>query len=60
MHKYGCTDFNETLRLAYFSASEDTEDFEDKSLTQRYQYYSNCLDDSMENEPLFSKIEIED
>lgn len=59
-HKYGYEVFRNATAEACFRASEDTEDFEDKSLTQRYRYLANCVIDAEDNEPTFSTKYIED
>lgn len=59
-HKYGYDDFKDAITQACFNASEDTEDFEDKSLTQKYRYLANAVCDAFINEPEFSKNKIDD
>jgi len=59
-HKHGYEIFRDAAAQACFMASDDTEDFEDKSLTQKYRYLANCLTDAETNEPIFSSSYIED
>lgn len=59
-HEYGYETFRDAIAEACFRASDDTEDFEDKSLTQQYRYLANCMKDAEENEPVFSTKYIEE
>lgn len=59
-HEYGYETFRDATAEACFRASDDTEDFEDKSLTQKYRYLANCMKDADENEPVFSTKYIEE
>lgn len=59
-HKYGYNVFKDALAQACFNASQNTECFEDKRLTQQYRYLANTLADASINEPVFDKNKIED
>lgn len=59
-HECGYEMFRDAISQACFMASDDTEDFEDKTLTQQYRYLANCVKDAEDNEPIFSKHYIED
>ena len=59
-HKYGYDAFRDAISQACFMASDDTEDFEDKSLTQKYRYLAGKVHDAGVEEPIFSSREIED
>lgn len=59
-HGCGYEMFRDAVAQACFDASDDTEDFEDKSLTQKYRFLANCVKDAEDNEPIFSKHYIED
>jgi hypothetical protein len=59
-HEYGYEVFRDAVAKACLDASGDTEDFEDKSLTQKYRFLANRVKDAEDNEPVFSKHYIED
>ena len=58
-HHHGCEEFLIQLVNAFNAASDDTEDFEDRSLCQRYDYYANGIRDLIVQEPEFSKLKNE-
>lgn len=59
-HEYGYETFRDAMTEACFMASEDTEDFEDKNLTQKYRYLGDCVIAAKDNEPMFSRSKIEE
>lgn len=60
MHHYGVQNFTEALIRATYRAADDTEDFEDKKLTQQYRYLANEIQYSLGEMPRFNNNEIED
>lgn len=52
-HKHGYEVFRDALTQSCYYAMEDTSDFDDKRLTQRYQYLGNGIADLAINEPEF-------
>ena len=60
VHEYGYDIFRDAVTQACFNASDDTEDFEDKSLTQKYRYLANIVNDAGHNEPVFPTKYIEE
>jgi hypothetical protein len=59
MHKYGSEVFTDGLFCAYHNAADETEDLENKSLTQKYRYLANGVGNLIDDEPEFSRNEIE-
>lgn len=52
-HEYGYETFKGAIIQSLFDASVDTQDFESKILTQRYQYLANAVCDASIEEPEF-------
>lgn len=59
-HRYGYEVFRDAITQACYDASDETEDLDDKSLTQRYRYLANAVADASINEPEFNKNTIEE
>lgn len=57
-HKYGYEDFRDAITQACYMASDDTEDFDNKQLTQRYRYLANAVADAAIEEPEFDSNEV--
>lgn len=53
MHQHGLEHFTNILIKAAYNASDDTQDFDDKSLTQAYRHFANELTQVMDNTPKF-------
>lgn len=44
MHEIGLKEFKEVLKHAAYNAAEDTEDFENKSISQNYKDFANSIE----------------
>lgn len=56
MHNYGADEFITSLTQALYNASDDTEDFDDKSLCQQYRYLAGGIQDLNEDTPEFDNV----
>jgi hypothetical protein len=60
MHYHGLEDFTKSLIKAAYRASDDTENFENKALTQEYRHFAHEVLGIFEHMPKFNSSKIEE
>lgn len=56
-HKHGYENFRDAVAQALIDASLDTEDLSDRSISERYRYLFNAVNEAAINEPEFIQEE---